>query len=456
VGANGRRTPARSVRLLLSGRVHRSEAGFTLAELLVVIAILGIIAGTLGVAFVVSGKSAADTTQRLKESHDAQLASAYLAADVQSAQFITATTCAPSAPLTGQTNLINFSYDGAASVASWYFGTAGDEQRVVRTFCAPGGPLQSEAPIVHFAGKKPDLTCYTRTQGTPDSIVACDPNTTPTKIKIAFVDHGSESELAEYAFAVSGTRRLYSDPNSPSGITGYPPVLTLSGGVAIDTSAGHVGFHVGGGNVVVNSGVSGAATVNSDFTLDPGYQLQLLTGGTCIGCSGISTTTSPTPLQDPLFNLPAPQPGGPDVFVINGNFAPTGPLAPGIYILNGGMALSGQTEVTGSGVLLYFASGSLTMSGGSSLKITPYTGEPYQGMSIWLPRTNPTGALAFSGGASGTSVGGLVYAPTANISISGGGNSGNVVMGSIIAKSITGNGGGTGGQFCVNMPTCPS
>ncbi len=37
-------------------------------------------------AFVVSGKSAAETTQRLKESHDAQIASAYLATDVQSAQ----------------------------------------------------------------------------------------------------------------------------------------------------------------------------------------------------------------------------------------------------------------------------------------------------------------------------------------------------------------------------------
>jgi hypothetical protein len=349
--------------------------------------------------------------------------------------------------LASQVNLVNFSYDGASSIASWYYGTSGGETQVVRTFCAAGGGLVSQAPVVHFAGTQPVVTCPT--SASPGA--ACDPavNPMPTKVKVAFVDHNAVSGSDDYAFAISGTRRNYLDPTSPSGpISGYPPLLTLSGGIAIDTSGGHTGLHVGGGNVVVNSSANGAASVNSQFTLDPGYNLRLLTGGTCSGCpSGITTVTSPTPLPDPLYNLPAPPTSGANVYVYNSTFSPTGPIPPGIYILNAGMSLSGQTTVTGTGVLLYIAGGSFTMSGGSSLQITGYASSPYQNIAIWQPRSN-TNLMTFSGGSNGTTVGGLVYAPTATVVSAG---NGIIDVGAIIAGSITGNGGGNSGKFCVNM-----
>ena len=338
-----------------------------------VISILGILVAVLGLAFVASGQSAAQTGQRLKESHDAQIASAYLASDVQSASEITSQTCAPSPALSSQVNLVNFSYDGASSIASWYYGTSAGETQVVRTFCAPGGGLVSQAPVVHFAGSQPVVTCPTGASPT----AGCDPaaNPRPTKVKVAFVDHNAVTGSDEYTFAISGTRRNYDDPTSPPfGVSGYPPLLTLSGGVAIDTSGGHTGLHVGGGNVVANTSTPGGVSVNNSFTLDPGYQLQLLTGGSCNNCpAGITTVTSPTPLQDPLYNLPAPPTSGANVYVYNSTFSPgSGALAPGIYILNAGMSLSGQTDLTGTGVLLYFAGGSLTMSGGSSMHMSGY------------------------------------------------------------------------------------
>src|SRR4051812_29139683 len=85
------------------------EGGFTLTELLVAISILGILVAAMAVAFVVSGNSTAQTTQRFKESHDAQIASAYLATDVQSAKVITDSTCGSAG---GLTPIVNFSYDG--------------------------------------------------------------------------------------------------------------------------------------------------------------------------------------------------------------------------------------------------------------------------------------------------------------------------------------------------------
>src|SRR3954468_24647715 len=63
---------------------HR-EAGFTLVELLIGIAIAGFLIAVIGSAMVVGLKTTDATTQRLSESHDAQVTSAYLANDVQSA-----------------------------------------------------------------------------------------------------------------------------------------------------------------------------------------------------------------------------------------------------------------------------------------------------------------------------------------------------------------------------------
>ncbi len=74
------------------------------------------------------------------------------------------------------------------------------------------------------------------------------------------------------------------------------------------------------------------------------------------------------------------------------------------------------------------------------MNITPYTGSPYQAWRSGSPLEHhgidqPSGNGSDAGRRP-------VYAPNANVDISGGGNGSGVQVGSIIAGSITGNGGG--------------
>lgn len=63
---------------------RRDDRGVTLIELLVAVAILGIISVPLGNALISFFQHTDETTNRLSESHDAQIASAYFAQDVAS------------------------------------------------------------------------------------------------------------------------------------------------------------------------------------------------------------------------------------------------------------------------------------------------------------------------------------------------------------------------------------
>src|SRR6186713_848100 len=65
-------------------RPERDDRGFTLIEMLIAITLLGIIIVPLSMAMIVFFRNSSATTDRMAESHDVQIASAYFAQDVQS------------------------------------------------------------------------------------------------------------------------------------------------------------------------------------------------------------------------------------------------------------------------------------------------------------------------------------------------------------------------------------
>src|SRR3954465_15659991 len=99
---------------------RRCENGFTLVELLIGIAIAGVLIGVIGSAMVVGLQTTDGTTQRLSESHDAQVTSAYLANDVQSAGNVNVSPSAATCPGSG-TRLVAFSYAASGNPSACYY-----------------------------------------------------------------------------------------------------------------------------------------------------------------------------------------------------------------------------------------------------------------------------------------------------------------------------------------------
>ena len=106
-----------------------TEGGFTLIELLVVVALLGFVVAPISAAIVVGLRTTSATANRITSSHDAQLVSTYLPADLQSVGSAagdvnlaaTVTSHCPGAP---PQNVLQLHWsqqtDGAGSTTNYY------------------------------------------------------------------------------------------------------------------------------------------------------------------------------------------------------------------------------------------------------------------------------------------------------------------------------------------------
>jgi prepilin-type N-terminal cleavage/methylation domain-containing protein len=394
---------------------RREEAGFTLAEVLIAIAILGIIGGALAVAFASTARNSVGVANRFATSHDAQIASAFLATDVQSNNAIDTPSCS------GGSAVVGFRYRDN-SLASYCY-SAGQIRRNY------AGTPSASTILVRNARAAPTVTCSNPT--------GCAIGSQPAKVTI------SVPETDDFTYSLVGARRSTVSGATPNSAA-YPPLLAL-GSYGIVLNGGHAPLHVGG-NVIVNSTSKPAITGNSgDFTVMPGSQVQAVAPGTCAPC-GSNAPFAPraNPVPDPLAGLSPPSPG-PGVFVFNTPYVPSGVIPPGIYILNAGLNMSGGTA-TGSGVLFYVAGGTFSMSGNASLTLTNPLSQ-YSSVSIWQPSSNHN-ELTISGRGSGSSFAGVIYAPGATVAIAG---NGNVRLSSIIAAGVRVDGGGSGGNVCLNL-----
>jgi prepilin-type N-terminal cleavage/methylation domain-containing protein len=440
----------------------RDDDGFTLVEMMAGMVIMALIMGSIAAALIVGLNTTDQTTERMNESHDAQISSAYLANDVQSAMAVSAPggggTCA------SNTTLVTFTYPGGG-IATYACGPAGNETRVTRTFNGV------TVVLAHFAGAaKPTVTC------TPNC------STTPLRVDMAF------TESSGYSFTLTGSERRSNSNTVPPG-AGATADVTL---FVLGGAAGNNPLWVSGGcppgqidnpgnpnndctsdtepsqgqptsphltvkgNLYVNAAVNAAVRLSGmknqeKLRVDAPGDFKILQGGTCQGCTqqtvvcpACSTfpygSYSPA-LLDPLRFMSPPPQSGPGIYVHTSTLSISGNtvLPAGIHILQAGMNVNGNANVTVSdpsvGVMFYNEGGSINFAGGSSFNLPAYKLDPYKNILIFQARTN-SNDLSLSGGTNVSSkFGGIIYAPNATRVVLGTGGA-NLEVTAVIAQLV--------------------
>ena len=171
----------------------RSDDGFTLPELMVAVVILGIIAGAITGAIITGLKVTDGTAERVKESTDAQLASAYFAGDMQSSTAVIPAVHPVCGVPAGAAAVVSFSWEDPTDpavprVATWFTQTVDGERHLSRRYCEGVGGYTVTVSR-SLAGAGPDLQCPGGCTGTPRraSMVV--------------------TETSGYTFRLAGTRR---------------------------------------------------------------------------------------------------------------------------------------------------------------------------------------------------------------------------------------------------------
>jgi Flp pilus assembly protein TadG len=277
---------------------------------------------------------------------------------------------------------------------------------------------------------------------------------------------------------VFGSGAIPISARAVAGVLQAPAVLLLdSSGNELSASNNasltvNVTGNTSGGAVVADSTAANAISAIGNATLTaPQFAIA---GNDTTSQNGTITTnptanniqTNASQVPNPLSSLPTPSATGttfnlapittnmtlsPGVYVGGITIAPTGAvtLQPGTYYMQGGgFSVKGTgtviNDVTagGSGVMIYNdGGGAISMSGNSTVKLTPWTTGPYAGITLFQ---NPTSAsqISITGNGSSTSISGAIYGASANLNIAGNGGQ---IGSQIIVSTLTlkGNGAAT-------------
>lgn len=224
-------------------------------------------------------------------------------------------------------------------------------------------------------------------------------------------------------YSVTGSGRL--TPNPP--VTGIGPAadpLTLTP-PTIPTgtcSSNCTPSNTGSGNLTLSPGTYTSITNTGSGTLT-------LNAGNYIINGSLTNTGSGNLIL------------GAGNYTIGGNFTSTGSssvtLGSGLYAVGGNLSLTGSGGLIGTGVTFY-TQGSSTLTGSGNENLTAPTSGTYNGVLIYQPSSDSS-TIAITG-SGGDQIQGILYAPSASLTLTGSGSL-NVSLNMIVnALTVTGSG----------------
>ncbi len=468
--------------MLTKLRTHE-DSGFTLIEVLVVVVALPLVIGAIALGFITLLQNKDATQQRISDSHDAQIASAFFVRDVKSADTVSTS----SVSICSKTSyLVGFSWSsltssGASVTNSSVYTINATAGTIDRTFCqstsnsvtvvhnsipVSGGTTIGSCPA---SGVGAGATKCAVTNGAANAAVtvSCGNGTTTcansgaTATTPSTTNSGVKSVALNVLEATSGfTFNVNASPSewnsgfagTPGGGSGTLPALELIG---TNSSASLSGS--GSCSLTVNGVASFDSTTSPSVSLSNNGSVTATGGIYTVSNPPASggTVTSPSttqgpPLGDPYATLTAPSTSDAGVHVESAsNWSPVGVLD-GVYIVQNGMKLaSGAVVTTGpDGVLIYVTGGNVDLTGGASVSLTKPVTSPknYSPIVLWMANA---GTVNLGGTGALDTIGGTVYVPLGTVSLSGGGSGGGVSAGAIVTKTLDGSGCGSSAGYTV-------
>jgi hypothetical protein len=234
--------------------------------------------------------------------------------------------------------------------------------------------------------------------------------------------------------------------NPPS----FLPPLFLLGGTGPDISAvGNCSIQVTG-QLVLNA-TSNPISFTGSNTVTGTYSVYTAAPSVSGVTAGTPTATSQPQLPDPYANLPAPDTSGlptfstwnasnpqPGIYTNSVDINSNVPLPSGVYQFNKGFTNSGSVDGR-AGVLFYVTGGVINSTGHqASLNLQPLAYPPNvaPNLTIWQVASD-TNTITIQGNAATSTIGGTIYAPSAQISQGG---TTSITAGSILSKTLACNG----------------
>ena len=185
--------------------------------------------------------------------------------------------------------------------------------------------------------------------------------------------------------------------------------LMVNGHATLISTGNNKGISVVGGDLINgNPTVSPTPTTDASSVPDPFSQLPAPASSSCnysnYSVNGRATTT--------LY------PGTYCGLNINGGANVT--LSPGVYVMNGNTVINGGSTLSGSGVMLYIASGQWIMNGGSHVDLVAQTTGTYAGILFFQSRTDNSQFIVNGDATSAWQ--GALYVPDGQLLLNGGSN----------------------------------